>query len=104
MWPTRLQLSDSSSDGNDNQKMTDQYAPAPVTRQLTQTQNCAPAEKPVREAEKDLTDQLQKRVDELETRIQQQSSAPVATPHLLPDTAAKTNYATAASPDTTRLN
>jgi len=51
-----------------------------------------------------LTDQLRKRIDELETQIRQQSNAPAATPHLPPDTAAKASYATATSPDTTRSN
>ena len=67
-------------------------------------QNRALAEKYVREAGKDLTDQLRKRIDELETQIRQQSSALAATPHLPPDTAVKTIYATATSTDTTRSN
>jgi len=67
-------------------------------------QNHAPAEKRVREAGKDLTDQLRKRVDELETQIRQQSSAPAVTPQLKPETAVKPNYATATTSNTTRPN
>jgi len=35
--PTRLQLSYTSSDGDDNRKTTDHKAPTPATRQVTQT-------------------------------------------------------------------
>jgi len=67
-------------------------------------QNRTPAEKRVREAGKDLADQLRKRVDELETQMQQQSSAPAASPQLMPDTAVKPSYATATSPNINRPN
>jgi len=41
--PTRLQLSDSSSDDDDNRKTTDHKAPTPATRQLTKTQKKTPS-------------------------------------------------------------
>jgi len=41
--PTRLQLSDSSSDGDDNRETTNHKASTPATRQLTKTQNKTPS-------------------------------------------------------------
>ena len=63
------------------------------------------AEKRVREAGKDFTGQPLKRIEEIETRMQQQSSIPagiaVTQPHLPPVTS---SYATSATPDTARQN